>query len=157
MLMDDQGLVLVLVATPPAPAEAKAAAESTANPLDWQAVLSDLGYGEFELQPAAPDRTPPVWADERRVFTGTWPGAPNLPVRLDAAADGGRLVWLDTAIDGLRPSASMVGLWESFRSRTSRGSSCSCCCRRSPASSRGATTACGERILEGPASRSRSC
>ena len=118
VLMDDQGLVLALAATPPASGEASGATDSPPPPLDWDAALASLGYGDFDLRPAEPEGTPTVWADERRAFTGTWPQAPDLPVRIDAAAAGGRLVWLDTAVDGRRPSATLVGTWKSFQSRT---------------------------------------
>jgi serine/threonine-protein kinase len=110
--------VLALLATPPLPDKVTPPRDPEPLGLDWDAVLADLGYGRFGLAAAEPERPPPVFADERRSFEGTWPDAPDLPLRVEAAAAGGTLVWLDVTLDGTRPSASMVAYWTIVATRS---------------------------------------
>jgi hypothetical protein len=60
--------------------------------LDWSALLSRAGFDLREWTPATPRRTPPVYADSRAAWEGTWPNTPGLPVRLEAAALQGKIV-----------------------------------------------------------------
>lgn len=117
MLMDSQGVVLALHATPPLPDDVRPPRDPAPDGVDWQAALADLGHGAFDLRPASPAGPPPVFADERRAFEGTWPGAQDIPVRVDAAAADGTIVWLDTAIGGRRPGADMVSYWSTGAGR----------------------------------------
>src|SRR5215471_11285703 len=73
---------------------------------------SQIGYSqELEMahfKPAEPEWTPPVSADVRAAWTGTYSGRPDLPLRVEAGAFHGRLVyfqpvWPWTRSTGLTP------------------------------------------------------
>jgi serine/threonine-protein kinase len=56
------------------------------------------------LVPAQPEWAPPVFADRRAAWTGSWPGKPEIPLRIEAAAAGGRPVSLRIVEPWDRPS-----------------------------------------------------
>ena len=71
---------------------------------DWTPFLEATGVDSGSLAPASPEWTPPVFADRRAAWTGSWPGRPELPVRVEAASNGGRPVWLRVILPWTRPA-----------------------------------------------------
>jgi serine/threonine-protein kinase len=69
-----------------------AAASDQARSLEWSAVLAAAGFDAREARPAEPTLIPPAFADARAAWTATHP-ALGLPVRVEAAAHRGRLVF----------------------------------------------------------------
>ena len=69
-------------------------AQGRAEP-DWAAVLGRAGFDPSAWRATTPERTPPVFADARAAWEGTWPNTPGLPVRLEAAALGGKVVYFE--------------------------------------------------------------
>jgi serine/threonine-protein kinase len=64
--------------------------------------------------PAAPEWAPPVFADRRAAWTGTWLEKPDLPLRIEAAAAGSRPVSLQIVLPWTRPAeepAAPKGFW----------------------------------------------
>ena len=71
---------------------------------DWAGFLSRAGFDPSVWRPSAPERTPPVYADTRAAWEGTWPNTPDLPVRLEAAAFGGKVVYFEAVYPWTLPA-----------------------------------------------------
>jgi hypothetical protein len=59
---------------------------------DWSVLFRDAGLSEASFAPAEPLLLPRCFATERRAWLGTYPDAGHVPLRVEAAADGGRVV-----------------------------------------------------------------
>jgi hypothetical protein len=97
-------LVHLEVAT--APSDAGVAS----RPLDWAPLLEAAGLDLGSIEPRPPGPDPPVYADARAAWEGTVPEAPNIPLRIDAAALRGRPIWFD-----LQAGPAGEGLSEGLR------------------------------------------
>jgi serine/threonine-protein kinase len=62
---------------------------------DWSALFAAAGLDQKLFQPATPQWTELVASDERAAWTGTYPGRPDLPLRIEAAAYKGKPVYFD--------------------------------------------------------------
>ena len=102
--------------TPPGPA---------APEPDWGPLLRATGVDATSLVPVPPEWAPPVFADRRAAWTGSWPGKPDVPLRIEAAATGGQPVSLRIVLPWTRPAEEPEprGLLES-----SLGARCACSC-----------------------------
>jgi len=90
--LDPNGRLLSFLALPPERLEP--ASEETMEP-DWQPILSATGLDPAQLVAEEPTRVPPVYADTRAAWVGTYPDAPDIQIRIEAAAFQGRLVAMD--------------------------------------------------------------
>jgi hypothetical protein len=63
-----------------------------AGPVDWSTVFRLAGFEQSAFAPTQPSWTPPVACDERAAWTGVYPEQPDITLRLEAAANRGRLV-----------------------------------------------------------------
>jgi hypothetical protein len=88
MRLDMQGRLLDFEALPPR-VERDAA---PVPPPDWAALFTAAGLDPARFTPAQPQWTPPVAFDARGAWTGGWPEAPEIPVRVEAAAWRGKPV-----------------------------------------------------------------
>jgi len=86
--LDPSGRLREAVVVPPNGAERGSAP-------DWASILAAAGYDPRAWTASTPQRTPPIFADARAAWDGTWPNRPDLPVRLEAAALGGRVVYFE--------------------------------------------------------------
>jgi predicted Ser/Thr protein kinase len=89
-VLDPQGHLLAWTAVPPQleqPTE-------TVKP-DWTALFAAAGLDLSRFQPSDPRWTPPVFADSRAAWTGVVPGAPSIPLRVEAAASRGKPVYFE--------------------------------------------------------------
>jgi serine/threonine-protein kinase len=68
---------------------------SNSAPTDWSTLLNAADLDSNRLSPAQPELTPPVAFDSRSAWTGTWPGREDLPLRVEAAAWRGRVVYFE--------------------------------------------------------------
>lgn len=89
--LDPDGLLTELVVVP----SAGATVGGTVGHPDWTTVLTRAGFEAEAWRATGPGRSPPVYADARAAWDGTWPTAPDLPVRLEAATLGGALVYFE--------------------------------------------------------------
>ncbi|HZI17870.1 MAG TPA: serine/threonine-protein kinase [Pyrinomonadaceae bacterium] len=88
--LDTKGRLLAFYGVPEqVRAEARAAG---APPFDWPSLLREAGLESANLQPAEPRWLPPQPFDEQAAWEGVYPEQPDTPVRIEAAALGGRLV-----------------------------------------------------------------
>jgi len=70
-----------------------ATASAAAPAPDWAALFKAAGLDLSQFKTAAPEWTPAVWSDTRAAWTGTAPGRPDVPLRVEAAAYGGKAVF----------------------------------------------------------------
>jgi hypothetical protein len=98
--LDPDGRLMSFHAVPPQLDTSVSPAVST----DWSALFSagELDIGKF--QPAAPQWVPLVSTDSRAAWTGTFPGRPELPVRIEAAAWHGKPVYFEIIWPWTKPT-----------------------------------------------------
>ncbi|MEJ2009790.1 MAG: serine/threonine-protein kinase, partial [Acidobacteriota bacterium] len=75
----------------PDPKTAAAASPAAAQP-GWAVLFKAAGLDLSQFKPASPEWTPTVWSDTRAAWTGTAPGRPDVPLRVEAAAFRGKAV-----------------------------------------------------------------
>ncbi len=106
--LDPDGRLISLLVIPgertaPAPAEP-----------DWAPLLRATGVDANTLMPVAPEWAPPVFADRRAAWTGSWPGKQETSLRIEAAAVGVRPVSLRVVEPWTQPAeepAPQGGFW----------------------------------------------
>ena len=99
-LVDTRGALLEFHAVPPQrtpgqPVPNQPAANEPAA-IDWQVVFDAVRWPRDRFTPATPEWTPLVATDTRAAWTGTLPELGATPLRLEAGAFGGRLVFVQT-------------------------------------------------------------
>jgi eukaryotic-like serine/threonine-protein kinase len=102
--LDPEGRLVSLLIVP---GERTAPGSAPAQP-DWGPLIRATGVDEKTLTSAPPEWAPPVFADRRAAWTGTWPGEPGLPLRIEAASAGGRPVALRLVEPWTRPAEEPV-------------------------------------------------
>src|SRR5690606_2581730 len=85
--LSPQGLLRSWSSVPPANVEA----DSSAHAVDWARIFRLAGLDIARFEEAETQWIPPVYADSRRAWTGTYPGR-DIPLRVEAATLQGRLV-----------------------------------------------------------------
>jgi eukaryotic-like serine/threonine-protein kinase len=81
---------------------------------DWGSLLRATGVDTTSLVPVPPEWAPPVFADRRAAWTGSWPGKPDLPLRIEAASAEGKPVSLRIILPWTRAAEAPEpepGLW----------------------------------------------
>ena len=71
--------------------------------LDWSILLGEAGLDAAALSPAEPRWLPPSYADSRMSWAESKPERPDRPLRVEAAAAGGRLIFFELAGPWSRP------------------------------------------------------
>jgi serine/threonine-protein kinase len=87
--LDPDGRLLSFMALPPERLESDFRA--TVEP-DWIPILSAAGLDPSQLVAEEPTWVPPVYADSRAAWVGSYPDAPDIEIRIEAAAFQGRPV-----------------------------------------------------------------
>jgi Protein kinase domain len=72
-------------------------------PPNWSQLLSLGGYDAAALHATESEWTPLAWGDSRAAWTGTVPGRPDIPMRLEAAGYRGKPVYFDVIHPWTRP------------------------------------------------------
>ena len=78
---------------PPAPASAA----------DWTALFAEAGLLIAQFRPVTPRSIPPIFADARAAWEGAYPERLDVPIRIEAAATGGRPAYFEIAAPWTRP------------------------------------------------------
>ena len=73
---------------------------------NWSALFSAAGLDPAWFHSAAPEWTPLAWGDARAAWTGSFPEQKDLPVRIEAAAYRGKLLYFDTFYPWTKPGRS---------------------------------------------------
>ncbi|HET6373287.1 MAG TPA: serine/threonine-protein kinase, partial [Candidatus Polarisedimenticolia bacterium] len=98
--LDPDGRLLFFLVVP---GERTAPSPSPMEP-DWNPLLQATGVDVRTLVPVTPEWAPPLFADRRAAWTGSWPGRQEIPLRIEAAAAEGRPVWLRIVFPWTRPA-----------------------------------------------------
>lgn len=101
-ILDANGLLQHLEVVPPQ----METAPGTQEPANWPALFGAAGLDAAAFHSAEPEWTPPVWGDSRAAWTGTLPGSPAIPVRIEAAAYRGKPVYFDVIYPWSTPGRS---------------------------------------------------
>jgi Protein kinase domain len=91
IFLDPAGHLMALEGRPPQ----RAPAGNSPTP-NWDALFAAAGLDRGKFQPVTPEWTPTAGYDARGAWQGTWPGHPNLPLRVEAAAFEGQPVFFLT-------------------------------------------------------------
>jgi hypothetical protein len=86
--LDPQGRLLQLDAVPPQVEDRPA----SVRPPDWAALFSAAGLDVIRFQPAEPRWNPQSVFDARAAWTGSYPDASDIPLRIEAASWRGKPV-----------------------------------------------------------------
>lgn len=108
--LDTDGRLMSLLVVP----DERTPPGSAAPEPDWEPLLRATGVDTASLVAATPEWVPPAFADRRAAWTGSWPGKPELPLRIEAAAAAGRPVWLRVVPPWTRPAQELEpqrGFW----------------------------------------------
>jgi serine/threonine-protein kinase len=109
--LDADGRLFSLLVVP----DERTSPGSTAPEPDWETLLRATGVDASSLVPALPEWAPPVFADRRAAWTGSWPGKPDVPLRIEAAAADGKPVSLRIVLPWTRPVEELEsrrGFWQ---------------------------------------------
>ncbi|HEY9401115.1 MAG TPA: hypothetical protein VIQ24_00380, partial [Pyrinomonadaceae bacterium] len=110
--LDTSGRLTYFEAAPPqveetgdanANATANAGANSQATP-DWSPLFQEAGLDIANFRQAQSRWTPPRHADARAAWEGTYPGRPELPLKIEAAAYRGQPVYFELIGSWQRPN-----------------------------------------------------
>jgi hypothetical protein len=77
---------------------------NSARSADWSALFAAADLDISKFQPTAPQWVPVVDTDSSAAWTGTYPGHPDLPIRVEAAAWHGKLVYFDIIWPWTKPT-----------------------------------------------------
>lgn len=80
---------------------------------DWASVFKEAGFDIAAFQAVDPQWTPPVAFDDRRAFSGKYPDAPEIAIRVEAAAYRGKLVSFEIVEPWTKPPAKAANQDES--------------------------------------------
>ncbi len=62
---------------------------------DWSVPFREADLDMSRFVPTAPRWRPPVYADARAAWDGKYPNRPDIPIHVEAASTGGRIVYFD--------------------------------------------------------------
>lgn len=83
--------------------------QNATGDLDWSSVFKEAGFNINDFQPAESEWTPPQAFDERRAWTGVYPEAPDVPIRIEAAAYRGKPVYFEIVEPWSQPARQPSG------------------------------------------------
>src|SRR5262249_61265206 len=89
--LDTLGRLIRLEAAPAATAMSAVAD----RPPDWEALLAEAGLDRAAFAPAEPIFLPPFYATSRMAWAEVRPARADPPLRVEAAAEGGRPVYFE--------------------------------------------------------------
>ncbi len=98
--LDPKGRLSYFQAVPP---QVEDAAPSTATPVDWKPLFASAGLDMSKFTETEPKWTPLSTNDTRVAWQGVWPEMTEAPLRVEAAAWRGRVVYFDTIGPWTRP------------------------------------------------------
>jgi hypothetical protein len=111
--LDTLGRLIYFEAVPP---QVDPAAESAPAAPDWSAAFREAGFDLSKFQLTTSQWTPPHGYDVRAAWHGTYPDAPDIPIRIEAAGYRGSLVYFEIVAPWRRP-AQQVPIQLSFAER----------------------------------------
>ena len=114
VVLDTQGRLVKFVAVPP---QLDTSTETPAAP-NWAALFTAAMLDENRFKAVPSQWTPLVTSDARTAWEGTWPGHPDLPLRVEAAAYRGKPVYFNLISSWTWPrrmQQEQTSTWESIQ------------------------------------------
>jgi serine/threonine protein kinase len=114
VVLDTQGRLVTFAAVPP---QLDTTTETAAAP-NWGALFTAAVLDESRFQAVPSQWTPLVTSDARAAWEGTWPGHPELPLRVEAAAYRGKAVYFNLISSWTKPrrmQQQQTSMWESIQ------------------------------------------
>jgi Protein kinase domain len=105
--LDTRGRLRGLAAAPPERDDTEPGAED----LDWGPLLAAAAFDPSTLRPVEPRWLPPSHADRRAAWEGAFSDAPEIPIRIEAAAYRGRPVAFRVVEPWLQPEGMTSAGW----------------------------------------------
>ena len=105
---DMEGRLLRFYSIPPQ-LEPEPAAPAAAP--DWSTLFSEARLDPASFRAVTPRWTPPFYVDTRAAWEGSWPGRPDIGVRIEAAAHRGRPAWFEIVWPWSRPERMESQSW----------------------------------------------
>ncbi len=87
--LDTSGRLVALERVPPDREENP----SPAGEPDWSVLFSAAGFDQSDFEPVTPEWAPPSHTDARAAWEGVYPEAPEIAIRLEAAAYHGKITY----------------------------------------------------------------
>jgi len=102
--LDRTGRLVSLLAVPvPVEPSQESSRFAAATAADWNQLFAEAGLSMARFTRAQPRWIPPIFADERTAWEGTYPDRPDVPIRIEAAAAQGKPVYFEIAAPWTRP------------------------------------------------------
>jgi serine/threonine-protein kinase len=105
VVLDARGRLVEMYAVPPE----KEAGGEAGGAVDWTPLLRAAGFDAAALEPTTPQWSPAFYVDTRAAWTGRFPDAPEVPIRLEAGSYRGRPVYLRTVGEWTRAERMVPG------------------------------------------------
>lgn len=99
VILDTRGRLVELYAVPQ---QVEGAQQMKVEP-DWTALFAEAGLNIAAFTPAASEWLPPVYADTRAAWQGAYADHPDIPVRIEAAAQHGQVVYFQVVPPWSKP------------------------------------------------------
>jgi serine/threonine-protein kinase len=105
LTLDRAGRLVSLLAVPvQIETSQEGAGVSTSTPAaDWQSLFTEAGLPIAQFSTVKPRWIPPIFADARAAWEGAYPERPDVPIRIEAAANLGRPVYFEIVAPWTRP------------------------------------------------------
>src|SRR5262245_14134236 len=101
--LDRTGRLVSLLAVPVQVETSPNSGAPAATAADWNPLFAEAGLSIARFSPAQPRWIPPIFADERSAWEGTYPDRPDVPIRIEAAAARGKPVYFEITAPWTRP------------------------------------------------------
>ena len=101
LMLDQTGRLVSLLAVPLQVEASHGSAAAAAA--DWTALFVEAGLPMAKFSPANPRWIPPIFADARAAWEGTYPDRPDVPIRIEAAAALGKPVYFEIVSPWTQP------------------------------------------------------
>jgi serine/threonine-protein kinase len=105
---DMEGRLLRFYSVPP---QLEPELASPAAAPDWTTLFSEARLDPASFRSVAPRWTPAFFVDTRAAWEGSWPGRPDINVRIEAAAHRGRPAWFEIVWPWTRPERMETQSW----------------------------------------------
>ena len=102
LALDRTGRLVSLLAVPAQTSGAQDDASGSAH-MDWKPLFAEAGLPIGQFAPTAPQEIPPIFADTRAAWNGSYPERPDVPIRVEAASAMGKPVLFEIAAPWTRP------------------------------------------------------
>ena len=95
LTLDRTGRLRGFLAVPPQIETTQDANAAVGTEIDWTSLFTEAGLSLTQFSPVTPQWIPPIFADARVAWNGTYPERPDVPIRIEAAAAKGKPVYFE--------------------------------------------------------------